>query len=897
MKKLVLIDSNALVHRAFHALPPLNNAKGVMTNAVYGFVSILVKMIKEVRPDYIAATFDMAAPTFRHEEFAEYKSQRVKAPDELYAQIPIVKEVLTAMGIPIYEKAGFEADDLIGSLAEVAKKEDDLQVIIMTGDLDTLQLVEDDKVVVFTMKKGMTDTFIYNEKEVKKRYDLEPYQLVDYRGLKGDPSDNIPGVVGVGEKTASALIKEFGGLDNMYVELEKRSGNKKTKKKKGDLSEKLIEKLLTNKDQAYFSRKLSVISRDVPVDFNIEKAEWLNKLDKDKLEKTLKDYALFSLVKRMPEIYTADPAETSPKEEAANLDLFSANDKTFDEEIKSKDEIKSALTELVGKTFSFIVVDNHLVVADAEKYKVCVISLDSISRYDVLRDSLKSLMADKDTKKLTHDLKEQAKSLRRMGIHIEGTIFDSKLAAYLLSSEQKGYDLEKIYYSELERNLENTAKGKVIAIAELRSGMMRRMDVLGLLSVFNDIELPLAPVLGELELVGVKIDRRVIGDLSLAINDEVQKLEKGIYKLAGEEFNINSPQQLGHIIFDVLGLKGKIRKTGGGALSTAAAELEKLADEHPIIEEIIRYREINKLKTTYIDPFPEFINEDTGRLYTTLNQTGTSTGRLSSQEPNLQNIPVRTEMGNKFRQAFIADEGYELLSLDYSQIELRVVAHISKDEKMIETFRNNEDIHTRTAVEIFDVKPEDVKPNMRRDAKTLNFGILYGMGQVGFQRASGVSRDKAKEFIHKYMTEFPGVAKYMERTKMEAHRNGFVRTLFGRRRQLSEINSSMPQVVSQAERMAINAPIQGTAADMIKIAMVNVSKYLHENYEESDIRMLLQVHDELLFEVKKTLTRELEPKIKEMMEGVLKMDVPITVDSKVGPNWADMEPLRSQEIQ
>jgi DNA polymerase-1 len=423
------------------------------------------------------------------------------------------------------------------------------------------------------------------------------------------------------------------------------------------------------------------------------------------------------------------------------------------------------------------------------------------------------------------------------------------------------------------------------------------MDYMGVLKVFNEIEVPLAPVLAELELAGIKIDIKAIDNLSKVIGKEVEQLEKKIYELAGEEFNINSPQQLSRILFEVLGLKAKIRKTGGGALSTAVSELEKLVDEHPIVEEVMRYREINKLKTTYIDPFPEYIDKKTGRLHTTLNQTGTSTGRLSSQEPNLQNIPVKTEMGAKFREAFIADEGYQLLSLDYNQIELRVVAHISKDEKMMETFRKGEDIHTRTAAEIFEVKPEEVTTEMRRDAKTLNFGVLYGMGQFGFQRASGVSREKAREFIRKYMTEFAGVAKYIEKTKMEAHRSGYVTTIFGRRRQLTEITSSMPQLVSQAERVAINAPIQGTAADMIKIAMVRVSEYLRKNYEENDAKMLLQVHDELLFEIKNELVDKIEPAIKRIMENVCEMSVPITVDSKVGPNWSEMIFLKPQTRQ
>ncbi len=889
MKKLVLIDSNALVHRAFHALPPMNSAQGVMTNAVYGFAAILMKMIKEIRPDYIAATFDLAGPTFRHEEFADYKAHREKAPDELYQQIPIVKELLDKMGIPVFEKSGFEADDLIGSLAEISKKIEDLQTIIVTGDLDTLQLVEGDKVVVFTLRKGVTDTFIYNEHEVKNRYNLKPSQLVDYRGLKGDPSDNIPGVPGIGEKTASVLIKTFGSLNGLYEEI---SDPKKDKEKiRAPLSEKLIQKLLDNKDQAYFSRKLSEISRNVPIEFDLTQADWLNNLDKTGVEQVLKTYSLFSLIKRLPEIYTIDPIEESPEKKPAQLDLYSIGDKTFDEVIKEKDDIGGILGKLKGQTFAFIIASGYLVVVTESDSKTIVLPLAVIARYDSLRANLKTLMEDEKTIKYTHDLKDQAKILRRLGMHIEGVVFDSKLASYLINSDLKNYEIDRVYYAETGESLENNSKARVVAILDLRAKMMRRMESLGVTDVFQKIELPLSPVLAELELMGVKIDMKAISDLSIEITRELTGLEKEIYKQAGEEFNINSPQQLGHILFEVLQLKGKVRKTGKGSLSTAASELEKLEAEHPIIEQIMRYRELQKLNTTYIEPFPNLVNKVTGRLYTTLNQTGTTTGRLSSQEPNLQNIPVRTEMGHKFRKSFVADNGYKLLSCDYSQLELRVVAHISKDQKMIDAFKRGEDIHTRTASEIFGVKPEDVKDNMRRDAKTLNFGILYGMGQLGFQRAAGVTRERAKEFIQKYMEEFSGVARYIAQTKNKAHSDGFVSTIFGRRRPILDINSSMPQIVSQAERMAINMPIQGTAADMIKMAMVGVSDFLHHNHKEEDVRMLLQVHDELLFEVKEELLSQIEPKIREIMEGVYEMTVPIVVDSKVGNDWADMQKI------
>ena len=892
MKKIVLIDGHALVHRAFHALPPtLNSPKGIPTNAVFGFIAVLLKMIKDLKPDYIAATFDLATPTFRHEEFAEYKAHREKAPDELHAQVPLVKEVLTAFGIPIYEKPGFEADDLIGALAEKSKKNKDVQTVIMTGDLDTLQLVDDKKVVVFTLRKGVTDTVIYDEEEVFKRYGLKPDKLNDFRGLKGDPSDNIPGVPGVGEKTAATLIKEYGSLEELYAYLEKssRPDKKKKEKKKEVVSEKLAQKLLENKDMAFFSKKLSTIIREVDLDFNLEKADWTKNINRTEIEKLFRELGLYSLIKRLEEIDVLSQGQMVLPEAGASKT-------TNIKEIRSKKEVADILNKIEqNKEFSLDIRNEFLnVCVGGECFNIVWAGI--VEDKELFEDA--KAVFEGDVLKIGHDLKELAKFLLVHGIELDGPGFDTKLAAYLLNSDRKDYSLERIYLDEFQENLTEDHRDRPFYILKLKDKLSERLKKEKIESLFNDIEVPVARVLAEMELmiVGVPVDSRAIAKLSKLVAGETGGLEEKIHKLAGMEFNINSPQQLSGVLFDPppggLGLKGKVKKTGKGALSTAASELEKLQNEHPIVDLILKYREFQKLKTTYIDPFPFLINKTTGRLHTTFNQTGTTTGRLASQDPNLQNIPIRTELGQEFRKVFIASPGFKLVSFDYSQIELRIAAHISQDRKMIEAFKRGEDIHTRTAMEIFGVKSEMVDKKMRRDAKVLNFGILYGMGILGFQRASGVSRDRAREFIDKYMQEFSGVARYMRDMKIKAREDGYVSTIFGRRRWLPDIRSSMPQIVSQAERMAINHPIQGTATgDLMKLAMIEVFDYLHDKDYQDEAFMLLQVHDELLLEIKDGLVEKLSIKTKKIMENVHKLDVPLIVDVKYGDNWAELEPL------
>jgi DNA polymerase-1 len=892
MKKLVLIDGHALVHRAFHALPQtLASPTGVLTNAVYGFTAVLIKAIKDIKPDYIVATFDLAGPTFRHEEFADYKAHREKAPEGLHEQVPRVKEVLTAFGIPIFEKAGFEADDVIGSVCEKTRKIKDLQTIIATGDMDTLQLVEDGKVVVMTLRKGITDTVVYNEDEVIKRYGIKPEQMVDFKGLKGDPSDNIPGVPGVGEKTASALIQKFKSLELLYEAISNFQFpiSKKDKEKiKPPLSERLVQKLIENKDLAFFSKKLSTIIKDVDIDFKLEDAEWRRKMKKEEITRVFQSMGFYSLLKRVSEIDGSTPlvADGAAGVQTSFLPPAATGPKV--KELKNSKDIIDLLTKLTNqKDFALDVVENS--VSFAVDPKECFsVSFEYFLKNMALSSDLKIILENPKIKKIGHDFKAISKYFLDKGIHLGGISFDSKIAEYLINSDLRDYSLDKVYFVEFKQNIDPDPKKRPGFILELKDKLIAKLRYGDTLWVFEKIELPLAIVLAEMELSGIRIDLNAIAKLGKTTAKELDKLENKIHELAGKEFNINSPQQMSAILFEHLKITGKLKKTGKGAISTAAPELEKLSGAHPIIDFILKYRELQKLKTTYIDPFPTLIDKS-GRICTTYNQTGTTTGRLSSEEPNLQNIPVRTNIGQEFKKVFTASPGYKLVSFDYSQIELRIAAHISKDKKMTEAFKRGEDIHTRTAAEIFGVQADKVTAGMRRQAKVLNFGILYGMGVMGFQRASGVDRATAKGFIDRYMREFSGVARYMQEMKDKVHRDGYITTIFGRRRQLPEAFSGMPQLVSQAERMAINMPIQGTAADLIKLSMIQIHDLIHKEKAEKNVRLLLQVHDELLFEIKDELIKEWSGKIGDIMENIHKFDVPLIVDAKYGKNWAEME--------
>src|SRR3989339_114072 len=758
-KTLVLIDSHALIHRAYHALPPLNTGQGELVNAVFGFTSILLKVLKELQPDYIAATFDMAAPTFRHKEFDDYKATRVKAPDELYAQIKRVKEVLAAFNIPIFEKEGFEADDILGTIAhQVKTKNHKLKTIIVTGDLDTLQLVND-KVSIYTLKKGIRDTIIYDEAAVRERFEgLLPNQMNDYKGLKGDPSDNIPGVPGVGEKTAIELLKEFGNLEKLYKEIGNPKSNFSAKggSASGGKNEKLKTKLLEFKEQAFFSKYLATIKQDVPIKFDLS-AALTKDFDKQKVVELFKVLGFFSLV----------------------------------------------------------------------------IRLNAADEKNILPKGTEKLLSDKKIDKITPG---------------QGSLLDSgqTVSEKIEQARRQGVLSQKIY----------------------------------------EIEKELAPVLLAMQRAGIKIDKDYLKKLGDKLGQKLKILETKIYKLSGTEFNINSPQQLSEVLFTKLNLQIKgLKKTPGKVISTAASELNKLRGEHAVVDSVIEYRELAKLKNTYIDALPELVASD-GRLHTTFDQLGTTTGRLSSKNPNLQNIPTKTELGREIRKAFVAELGHKLLSADYSQIELRVVASLAKDKEMIKAFNEGKDIHTATAAEILGVDASEVKPEARRMAKVLNFGVIYGMGSHGFAEAAGIEYGKAKDFIKKYFEEFSGVAGYLKNSRQAAAENGFVETLFGRKRFIPEINSAAWNLRQAAERAAVNMPIQGTAADLLKMAMVSIAK---NEWLAANSKMLLQVHDELIFEAEEDKIARAAQEIKKIMENIYRLVVPLKVDLAAGNNWGEMK--------
>lgn len=924
--KLMVIDGNALIHRSFHAIPPtLTTKDGVLVNAVYGFCSFLLKAIAEFHPQYIVLTLDRKAPTFRHEEYKEYKATRASGPDELYMQIPLIKEVAIALDIPIFELDGFEADDLIGTIVTRSEAETDFENYIVTGDMDSLQLVSK-RTKVYTMSRGLSDSIIYDEEKVFERYELKPGQIIDYKALRGDPSDNIPGVRGIGEKTATELLKNFKTLDGVYEATEKDDASIKDR----------IKALLKEyKDDAYLSRSLATIKKDVEL-----KIKWetllLDSFDLDEAIKIFSHFEFRSLIPKLKEIKNiALPKEEAKKEMSA--DKFSRNrlEKKYklvaDEEgfasflkkIKAKkafaiDTETSGLdpidSELLGLSFSFA--DDEAYYLDLSKGKP-IVSADLFSYQKSEEKShpwlevLRPILENPEIKKYAHNAKFDWRILKNQGVMIEGLDFDTMIASYLLNPDNRQHSLDAVSFRELGwekiSKYELIGKGKnqisffqvdpekiaqysgedAECVWRLQSLLKQKLKEEKLDKIMEEMEMPLVAVLGQMEENGIKVDTGILKEVEKDLDKRLKDLTDKIYKEAGKEFNINSPKQLQVILFDDLKIETKgIKKTKSG-LSTADEELQKIADEHEIISLIQNYRELNKLQNTYVCSLPELINKNTGRLHTNFNQTIAATGRLSSTDPNLQNIPTKNEEGRKIRSSFVAEKGFKLVSLDYSQIELRLTAHLSNDKKMISAFKNEEDIHTATASEINEVKPEEVTKEMRREAKAINFGILYGQGPHGLSQTAGIPYKRAQEFIAKYFEAYPSIKQMVDNAISEARKNGYAATLFGRKRFLPELDSANAAIRRGAERMAINTPLQGTAADLIKKAMIDIAQEI-KGYEK-DIRMLLQIHDELIFEIKQDKVDNWLPKLKSLMEGPLKIKVPIVVDYAVGDNWGELK--------
>ncbi len=781
-KTLVLLDSHAILHRAYHALPDFSSPSGEPTGALYGVVAMLLKIIEDFKPDYIAACFDLPEPTYRHEAFADYKGTRSKTDDALVKQIERSRDIFAAFGIPIYEHPGFEADDMLGTIAYQTRDNKNLTVIIASGDMDTMQCVDKKRVQVYTLKKGIKDTILYDEDAVKERFGFLPKLVPDYKGLRGDTSDNIPGIVGIGEKTATDLITHFGGIDDIYKKLEKDEAQFLA----AGIKPRILGLLKAGEEEAQFSKMLATIRVDAPVTFKPHTTHWQERADTD-----------------------------------AILNLFS---------------------ELGFRT---------------------------------LGAKIKTLFA------LAADVPDDP---TERGIS-NGDIKKAAVLLWLLESERTNasyvdiIDYGRSYFETADFN-EIIKKLEEMVIGDP-----------ALASVYVHIEQPLMQVLEHINATGIMLDTPYLAGLSKTMHAELATLERKIYKHAGREFNINSPKQMGDVLFDDLGLKPKNqKKTAGGQRSTKESELDKMREDHPIITDILRYRELQKLVSTYIDNLPPLVGSD-GRLRTTFVQTGAATGRMASQNPNLQNIPIRTEESKAIRQAFVATSGYTIVSIDYSQIELRIAAILSHDEKMIEIFSRGEDVHTGVAVRVFGVAPEEVTREMRRKAKVINFGILYGMGVNALRGnlGEGTTREEAQEFFNAYFNTFTRLAEYLEETKAFARKHGYTETLFGRRRHFPGMQSTAPFIRAQAERMAINAPVQGTAADAMRVAMNQVFNYLETSKKLDDVRILLQVHDELVFEIKNEVLDVEIPKLVTLMEGVLDnyetYGVPIQADVATGPNW------------
>ncbi|TAL19642.1 DNA polymerase I [Patescibacteria group bacterium] len=888
-KILIAVDGNALLHRAWHALPPLTDRRGRVVNAVYGFLSTLFKVVKDVDPAYLAVTFDRPGKTFRHDAYGEYKATRVKQPDELYQQIPILEDALRILGVPTFGADGFEADDVLGTIAALAEKEKDIETLILTGDLDTLQLVSP-QTKVLTLRKGITDTALYDEAAVRERYGLSPEQMVDYKALRGDPSDNIKGVPGVGEKTAAELLREFGTLEKLFSRLKRGQA--------GSLKETLVKKLLAGERDATLAKDLVTIRRDLKLDFVLRRAA-LHPVPRERAVELFAELGFKSLLARIPEAMAAGRGEQSANkiQVKKKIKKSGAAPWVITEPAEALAWVKRAGREL------FILVGPGPSVALREDDETVFVHGSRAVR------ALKTLLEEPRVTKVTHDLKATDKILRAEGLALRGVIFDTVLADYLLAPGSRSHELAALTLEHLREELpaESAGQGTLLpqTPAEEAAGAARLLDVLKRLApllakmldernqthLLREFELPLAYVLSDMERLGVKIDPALLARLSAEFAGRIEKLSRAVWQDAGEEFNISSPQQLKTILFEKLRIPAeRIKKTATGAgLSTAAAELEKLRGLHPIIEKIFEYRELTKLKSTYLDALPALLDEQTGRVHTSYNQTVTATGRLSSSDPNLQNIPIRTELGREIRRAFIADRGNVLVAADYSQLELRLVAVIAGVAAMINAFKRGDDIHGRTAAEMWNTPLEKVSKEQRRAAKAINFGLIYGMGAGSLAASAGVSLAEAKEFIRRYFEAYPQIRDYIELTKALAAKQGYAETVFGRRRYLPEITSGVPQVRAAAERMAINHPVQGTAADLLKLAMIRVHAALKE--KDPAAKLILTVHDELVVECPEKDVGGVAALLKEEMENAHRFAVPMTVEIEFGKNWGEMKSL------
>lgn len=860
MEKLLILDSNSLMNRAFYALPPLTTSEGISTSAIYGFMNMLLKMKEEIKPDYIVAAFDRKAPTFRHKEYSDYKAGRKKMPAELAMQFPIIKDILKNLAIEIYEIDGFEADDIIGTVANLCEKEG-IEVYVVTGDKDALQLVSENINVIIT-KKGVTETEEYNKQAFIHEYKITPKQFIDVKGLMGDKSDNIPGVPGIGEKTAFKLIQTYGSIEEVLNNVENVNGKR------------LKENLEEYREQALFSKKLATIITEVPIDINLEDIKSNENFNKEALKEQLMKLEMKKLLYKI--IGEDEKKEISINKETINT--LEALKKTLEE---IKNEAFFTYTVLDSPIFSKIRIDKIFLGQENQAKEICIDEIIEENKEEALK-IIKSFMENENIKKVIHDSKALITILSKENIELKGLEFDTAIAAYLLDSSKGKYELNSLISRYLLEDVEEDnffnlsfyIKPLYLKLKELIS--KDNMDEL-----YYTIELPLVYVLSAMEKEGFNIDKLMLDELQNKFTTEIDKTQKEIYNLAEEEFNISSPKQLGKILFEKLDLP-VIKKTKTG-YSTNAEVLEQLKDKHPIIEKVIYYRQITKLNSTYVEGLKNVIDSD-GAIHSSFNQTVTTTGRLSSTEPNLQNIPIKYEMGREIRKVFIPKEkGDIILSCDYSQIELRVLAHMANDENMINAFKHHSDIHRKTASEVFNTPFEEVTPVMRSRAKAVNFGIIYGMSDFSLAQDLKISKKEAAEYMAIYFDRYPNIKSYLNETVEKAKEDGYVLTILNRRRFIPEIKSSNKIVKALGDRLAMNAPIQGSAADIIKIAMVKV--YNRLNKEKLKSKLILQVHDELILNVKENEEEKVRALVKEEMENAVKLKVPMEVDINEGSTW------------
>ena len=876
-KRLIIIDGNSIINRAFYALPDMSNSEGLKTNAIFGFVRMMFKIIEDYQPTHMSVAFDKKAPTFRHKQYADYKAGRKKMPDELAQQLQPLKDLLDKFNINRLELEGYEADDLIGTVARLGE-ENDFKVYIVTGDKDAIQLASHKTTTLIT-KKGVGEVEEYNYDSVLERYEMTPTQFIDLKGLMGDKSDNIPGVPGVGEKTGIKLLKQYSTIENLIEH---------TDELKGSIKKKIEE----NKDLALMSKELATIITNVPIEVKLEDLEY-GDYNKDDVVEKFKEFGFTSLITKLLDI---EGGETTIKEE---IDLKIEHLDNVEDFIKKAEENKKVIIDVIGKEGNIL----------DKRVLYVFLSLDGNEIYYVNEDELpqiKTLLSNPEIKKHGYDLKEDYILLKPYEIELNSMNFDITIAEYLIDSKSStSYECSAIAMKYLTRKIKSKedllgkgAKAKKFDEIEFDELSAYIGDILNTVNgvypkmeenlketemdgLFYHVEMPLVEVLGSMEYIGMKVDKDQLNELKEKFTTIINELENEIFELAGEPFNINSPKQLGVVLFEKLGLP-VIKKTKTG-YSTNAEVLEKLRDKHEIIDKITEYRQIVKLNSTYVEGLLKIINPKTGRIHSSFNQTITTTGRISSTEPNMQNIPVKTEMGRDIRKVFVADDNCKLVDADYSQVELRVLAHMSGDENMIDAFKHGEDIHSKTASQIFDVDIKDVTSKQRIEAKAINFGIIYGKTDFGLSQDLNIPVATAKAYIDSYFNKYPKIKEFMDEAVESATETGYATTILNRRRYIPEIKASNFIVRNQGKRFAMNAPIQGSAADIIKVAMVNVYNKLKENNMKS--RLILQVHDELIVEAVDEELEMAEKIVREEMENAQSMDVKLDVDLNTGDSW------------